>query len=288
MRKYVLGSFLALALASTSVAQESQQPPQTNPAEDEAPASNDQRGTEGAPLVVKVLPAENEAEVAKRDEEERTAKAESDGKLIEFTGQLAESTVDLAEFTKWLAIGTAVLGFATLGLLFFAGKQSRDTRRAIDLAVDEFRATHRPAIKVLNLESMTQLADGDLTIEARTTFVNAGPTTAKNLKVRAKITRLNDLAPGVPLPEIEAAFKDLDGGVSDTVAVGSKMSRDMQREAEGQARINSQTSPKVYCLGVISYEDIAGRRRETGFCRYYDPEQNHWKRAEESEYEYAY
>jgi len=47
-------------------------------------------------------------------------------------------------------------------------------------------------------------------------------------------------------------------------------------------------APKLWCIGLIVYEDGNRRRRETGFCRSFDVVGDRWVKEPESDYEYAY
>jgi hypothetical protein len=65
-----------------------EQPPQTKAANPNDSADANQRGTENAPLVVKVLPTPKTAEEAARDEQDRSEKTSSNWWLIKLTGAL--------------------------------------------------------------------------------------------------------------------------------------------------------------------------------------------------------
>ncbi|HEX3652778.1 MAG TPA: hypothetical protein VHU18_08140 [Rhizomicrobium sp.] len=60
----------------------------------------------------------------------------------------AASTQAVAEYTEWLAGFTAVLAFFTIVLAGASVWQGRLTRQSIDLARDDFTATHRPWLSV--------------------------------------------------------------------------------------------------------------------------------------------
>jgi hypothetical protein len=163
-------------------------------------AAEDQRGTDQSPLIVKVAPVPkseedraNEATERQRIAEERAEeirererraeaerkKEQSDADLNAYTAKLADYTEQLAFFTKWLFIATVVLGLATGGLLWFARKQSIDTKEIIKSTRDEFLATHRPRMRLKHAWLTDQTAwrlGGPL--EINLDFVNIGSGTA--------------------------------------------------------------------------------------------------------------
>src|SRR5260221_2025643 len=142
---------------------QSQQPsvegeqPKTEAAEGKG--ADEQRGTENAPIVVKVLPAEKGDKERADEAAERDEKRTLDRRLVELTSDLARSTDDLANFTMALFYATAVLGIGTCGLLLLGFRQSSDTKGALALARDEFNATHRPTLRV-RLFRLQPLTDG--------------------------------------------------------------------------------------------------------------------------------
>jgi len=78
---------------------EVRQPPKPEATSSQQPATADQRGTEEAPLVVKILPTLKTQEEARREREDREEKAASDRWLIILTGLLA-----LGTFLQFLAL----------------------------------------------------------------------------------------------------------------------------------------------------------------------------------------
>jgi hypothetical protein len=84
----ILLTLISFVLAWNVSAQSPGQPlPHTNHAQQEP--ESDERGTEQAPLIIKVLPPLNEGEKAAAEKQERQDKSESDWWLIKLTGVLA-------------------------------------------------------------------------------------------------------------------------------------------------------------------------------------------------------
>jgi len=102
-------------------------------------APQEQRGTENAPVVVKVLePQKTNEELAKEDAE-RKARATMDQRLINLTS-------DLALYTKLLFIATALFALMTSGLVIAAFLQARNAKKGIAAA----QSSAASAASVLN------------------------------------------------------------------------------------------------------------------------------------------
>jgi len=138
------------------------------PAPDSA-TNQPQRGTAENPLMVQVLPSEDERREDRKEQEE---KRKSDQDLVRFTAQLAEYTNWLFKATFGLAIATILLVGATIGLVIYAAKQAKDMRKSIKianksarsakesvtLARREFAAAMRPRLTLRSLY-MPQFGD---------------------------------------------------------------------------------------------------------------------------------
>jgi hypothetical protein len=120
---------IALAFVATTASDSWGQSKQPSPkASQQTPAQQD-RGTEKAPVVVKVLPAEK----SKDELESEKAKEESERQLVKLTG-------DLANYTKFLFIATGLLFVATGGLIIAGFRQLRDAKRQLLLSRQVERA----------------------------------------------------------------------------------------------------------------------------------------------------
>src|ERR1700722_17717487 len=142
-RTALLAIAACLALLCVSSAQSQRRAQQVRVKQPEATVTQpkgteDQRGTDQSPLIVKLAPTPKTDEERTEEAKEREQKAEADRKkeksdsdLVAYTAKLADYTKELSFFTEGLFIATVILGIATIGLLFFAYKQSSDTRRII-------------------------------------------------------------------------------------------------------------------------------------------------------------
>jgi hypothetical protein len=135
----VLGVALALASPSGTSAKSQQPPSQTS----QEKGTHEERGSEKAPIVVKVLPTEKTKDEFDREK----AKEEADGRLIELTG-------NLARYTKYLFWATGILAFMTGGLVTVGFFQVRDAKQAIGAAVKSANAAKQSAhVAELSLKS---------------------------------------------------------------------------------------------------------------------------------------
>src|SRR5450631_1992348 len=98
---------IALTLLLAAIASDSWgQSKQPSPKASQQKATQQERGTEDSPVVVKVLPAEKPKDELDREIEKQGA----DRQLVKLTG-------DLARYTQLLFIATVVLAIATAGLV---------------------------------------------------------------------------------------------------------------------------------------------------------------------------
>ena len=128
LRFLVTAVILLAAIASDSWGQS--KPP--SPKASQQNTTQQDRGTENSPVVVKVLPTEKTQTELRNDVE----KQESDRQLVKLTG-------DLARYTELLFIATVVLAVATAGLVGFGYFQSRDAKRSIAAAETSARIAER-------------------------------------------------------------------------------------------------------------------------------------------------
>jgi hypothetical protein len=210
------------------------------------------QGTEQSPFVVKVLPSKPPAE-AEADQKQKESKDQSD---------------------LWLEIWTAALvgvGLLQLAAFSWQGVQLRKTVQAsektVKAAEDEFKATHRPKIRVKHVWLTSDLWQGEK-ITVNVWYVNNGTSNAvfhetgvrfvvvrndRSIPFNPRITGLNfDL----PNREIECGRNWELQGLTDGTVLTPEQNVEIQ---QGKSRL--------YCIGYVAYSDKAGRLRITGFCR---------------------
>jgi hypothetical protein len=194
------------------------------------------------------------------------------------------SAETVAEYTKWLAGFTAVLAFFTVLLAGAGFWQGRLTRDSINLARDEFLATHRPKVKILSVysreewaaddEGRLDTAMSDVTIMIR--FVNAGRSDAIIHEITACVL---DEAPTEEALAIRG--QDMKNAVLKVGWEGTHLVMTCR------LRRGELFQQATWCVGSISYKDSAGRWRKTGCCWVTTPE-GEWRRQVNSPFDKSY
>lgn len=206
----------------------------------------------------------------------------------------ALATLVMAAFTGTLWFVTNKSVRVARGQFEFDRQAFRGSMEAtvaqIELARDEFNATHRPKIIVhatsLPMDFSAHNPD-DMCIGAFIQYFNIGASPAKIINIRARITRSRQpLQSGIFVHEtapIRTAF--LESGMKDYVRLKSDYSLNFERTIQCA---EDAIKGVPICMGTIRYEDGRGAIRETGFCYRLDAVGERWVSAEEPEYEYAY
>lgn len=179
---------------------------------------------------------------------------------------------------------TVVMAIFTVSLSKSTKKMWRTTRNQLKLASDEFVTTHRPRIVVATFDAKII---ADESIEISFICINAGETTAV-LKRRIwsfcigethhkKGRRGEDIFLPINLvPGERHVFTTL-----------FPIKGDAEILAFSMARLGNG-GQKIFFKGSIPYEDKSGIYRETGFCRFYDPDTERWCKVDDPDYEYSY
>jgi len=203
----------------------------------------EERGTETSPLTIKILPAQDAAEKAAKEEEHRKEKAHEDSLLT-------SSTVWLALVTTALAVFTAFLWNATVKLVREAKKTGTMQLRAYISSRPNFIFDFGPK----------QHACMRYTIE------NHGQTPAHSVQHVAVVDVLPYPLPIAfqlpPLPPVKPASLTLHPreNIFGTVAA----QRLFTAKEISDAATNSGS--RIYCFGIIKYESF-GSTYTTKFCR---------------------
>ena len=262
---------MALALSPAFAPDSWGQSKQSSPKASQQKATQQDRGTETAPAVVKIIPTEK----PKDELEAEKTKQESDRQLVKLTG-------DLANYTKLLFVATAALFIATAGLVFLGFYQSRDTRRSIRAAEDSARIAERaltelerPFVGIEIIESGFKaelVAEDDyyVTLEENLTFryVNHGRSPATVIETSDKFEICtaknlpdpvdpNALGNQVPFGVILGA----NGGTS------PPSTREQSKGIDKQdfMRVTSGDDNLIF-MGFVRFRDIFNRTHVTGFC----------------------
>ena len=180
------------------------------------------------------------------------------------------------------AIATAAIGYFTYTLYTTSAEQSRLTRESIELARQEFVATHRPKIIVYGME--VSLPGDDKPRHVHFRYVNAGDTDASVTSIESHIHYSKGM---VVRAGLELQRHDV---IEQPILVRSG-ANGFAITPDGAGFINLVRSGKdgvVFCVGVIVYRDSNGIERRTGFCRWFDGQSERWKKLEDDDYEYSY
>ena len=205
---------------------------------------------------------------------------------------LAGITAYLAYYTKGLWTETVKLGNEAESTSKRQAKEMQDSiaiaNASIDIARQEFIASHRPKIIVRSF----QIVDRDLPAGKEVNFIfvgqNIGDTTAKIIELRNGTFVQSTKTVVIP-GDLSFAFRE---NLIPDLALKSGESNLFP--GNGGSMIEGNESMEIYagdsalyCMGIIVYIDEIGTRRETGFCRRYHPRENRWD-VIDCEYEYAY
>lgn len=222
--------FWALNYPAPSHAPSGQQQ-ERHSAQAERETAGQPRGTESAPVVVKILPPAPGSPEAARDEEERTQKSSIDRGLLYFTAVLAVATIALV--------------VVTLGLVGFASRQSEETR-----------ILQRAYVSV-NPEGIQTDSLGK--VLGHVLFENAGHLPARDFRWSVKVTKdgSGDWTP----PKIVDA--DLEGFA--VLPVGAKWK---MGSSECNPKPDFYWD-YVYVWGRVEYTDGFDVPRHTEFCHRY-------------------
>lgn len=184
-----------------------------------------------------------------------------------------------------LVLFTAILAIFT-GLLWCSTKKLWGTTKdSVDLAREEFIASHRPKIIVRNFGIMDGEIPNGKPINIFFVAANIGESTGKIVEVRSATVVLGakeELPLDFSFPFSEKFDFNLVSGTHEVFP------------ANGCTPLENTESMKVYagdyafyCIGTLAYIDEIGIRRETGFCRRYYSREGRWE-VIGSQYEYTY
>lgn len=243
--------------------------PQAKPRQ--TPAA-DIRGTERAPAIVKLLPAEKRPDELRADSIERAEHLANEAKT-------ATATERLFWITVVLAIGTGVLAVFTVKLWIETERLATDSSKH---ARREFVAAFRPKIKVRQVAR--RVRDGENIVEFVVT--NAGGSAARIVDSRVVVVMR---ARGKPLPI--RPFDDAAPFLSNLSLEPGEAINAEWIEAGDQYTVSMadafEKETDLFILGYLLYEDEIHTRRRTAFCRRFDRDTERFRELGDPDYEYA-
>ena len=196
---------------------------------------------------------------------------------------------------KWLsdpanltAIATLVIAIFTVVLAIVSYYQARLTRQTIDLARDEFSATHRPRLFVQSVIVRSYGRGEPNETPARMIFhmINGGDARCRLLDWEATIYFQTDEAMfqpkfGATLYNTDKEKYVLAPGEAGTLEV------EQRHDSLGVGQFDVGLA-RLFVLGRLTYQGDDGISRAPGFCREYSRDDGMWHIMKDSEYEYAY
>lgn len=184
------------------------------------------------------------------------------------------------------AVATVFIAIFTFTLWQSTKRMMRATQSAVDLARQEFIATHRPRVIVRFIQGPFQ-EDGRRLIFI--TFANVGDSEAiiKAIGADLAIWRVDAEGGSWESPGLEATPVDLDPVIS--LKSGQRHTvRVTGRGTWGDTQTFAERSDQILTItqGAIEYRDGNGISRETGFSRTFDRRSRTFRASENPEEEY--
>jgi hypothetical protein len=197
-----------------------------------------------------------------------------------------EKTFDdpIALYTLLLAVFTGALVAVTVGQIGFlirTDKTARLTAEAAKVSADAAVAINRPFILIEQVESGLKAEPGKVAFGFyKYNITNCGRTPAQLLEFRddVRLSRRGIVMPP-PLLENEGRRHRLPIGVVVTrdkpFAISGLPFPALGDEAPGiMTRLHSDPSLQLFLIGAVRWVDVFGDRFETGFCSWFNKEEN--------------
>lgn len=294
---------LFFLFAGQASAQSPQVPPEKNPQSTTEPqeAAGQEEGKRQDPSIAEPEVRGSDAKDNGQESTEQVANNRISlfGYSMRFTDFL--NTI----FAGLLTLFTLVLAASTIGLWKASNKQAAVMKRSVRHASRSASAmenvakgiaisaeTARESTATLrevttnqmrafltvepNTEGIKQSRKNNLRFEGQPIIVNTGSTPAYNIEFRTKAEVIE-----VPLPK-GFKFKLPTGKPARGGTLGPQRARvmniflenfidddEVDEIASGQSVINGKGKGRVFCVwGIITYDDITGKKRKTKFCQY--------------------
>ena len=177
-------------------------------------------------------------------------------------------------------LSTVVIAFFTVVLAMVTNRQARLTRDSINLARDEFIASHRPRIIVRWIQQWDR-EDGFDSVNV--VLVNIGESAALITSLGADLARRNRKTKDWEVPGISAGGRPL----AEPIRLEGGEAYVWNARAKSKWGLSDAFGEVEMCaVGVVIYRDDNGVARETGFFRVLDTVTNRYVPSEEPEQEY--
>ena len=252
------------------------------------PPPADQRGTEKAPLVVKVLPTPKTDVEASQEAKERDQKASTDwwliiiglGQLVVFIGQLfvfgyqakklRETVIAAADQSSKMERSIAEATRTAVAIENVANATTASAKSATEsvVAVRERTAMQmRAYLTVVVGGGAYQEGEKNIRFAAKPLLVNTGHTPARKVGYRAKAAILPAPLPEdfhFTLPEAQVGASVLGPGQN---FILSAIVDDFVADADVAGIKNGTSGRALHVWGTATYEDVFGEMHYTNFCQ---------------------
>lgn len=279
--------------------EEQRGPQQPKGSDRQKPATDNQRGTAGTPLIVKLLNAADHSTDSGAANPSSLEKSPPDRWGPEWS-------------IVWATLGLIVIGILQAGMFFvqlrymrigmndtrIAAEAARDaaneTRKSVELARDDFIASHRPRLRIRNIiveppvvkdEHPMVFRPGHV-VRGRYFVANYGDSIANIIETYSQVYWTN-----VPLPMTRPYEEELatSGGGEKIQSGGARAYRFQSDRAISERESDDVLhggNCQLYVMGWLEYTDIAGTRRRTAFCQMYDAERRRFHPVKDIDYEH--
>jgi hypothetical protein len=263
-----------LAANSSDSRGESKQP---SPKATQQNATQQERGTENSPVVVKVLPTEK----PQKEIERETEKEKSDRLLVSLTG-------DLAKYTNRLFWATCLLALITAGLVIAGFFQVCDSKRSIAAAEASVKIAERAlteleapflVIKIHDSGIQWKPARNITFDDVKFTVTNYGRTPAHVLELLESVIQVpkGETVPildpgkqrGNPMPYGVISPPQSETQIFKTVS-------NINFFEGGGCGAFPDVMQRAWFRGFVRYRDIFGSQFVMGFCFVFDTTENRW------------
>ena len=203
----------------------------------------------------------------------------------------ALSTLAIALFTIILAVASGLQYCAIMASIResrrIAAVQARFTKKSLDLAREEFISTHRPKIIVYGVDFGGSPNEDEKPIPVTFRYVNSGVSTAYVTEIGSRVIHLVN-KPNLP-NDVQFRLAQIPFPIEVKSGMhGFGITIDKMTPWSPRALNALVGKESVVCVGYLVYEDDNGTKRQTGFCREYDPASKRWKPVKDDDYEYSY
>jgi hypothetical protein len=266
LRCLLIALTFAAAFASDACGQSRQSSAKAGP---QTAAAQQERGTEKAPVVVRVLPAEKtNTELEAENENQQSGR------------QLVKLTGELASYAKLLFVATGLLALAAAGLAVTGFVQVRDFRRAIiaaersaGIAEKALTELERPFIGIEIVSTGLSVSDPKtdphvmLDDDLRFRFANYGRTPAT---ITEMFDEFHVCGPSEMPAFINVGGKGIEFPFGVVVGANRKSPPSTLSQSDGLDRNVwvkfTVGEGELFLIGFVRFRDIFDRRHITGFC----------------------